>query len=42
VPDASAQAAVIASAQADAQQTRTLAYVGIAVGVLGLLAGLGA
>jgi hypothetical protein len=42
VPDSSAQAAVIASAQADVQQTRTLAYVGIAVGVLGLLAGLAA
>jgi hypothetical protein len=32
----------VQAAQADAQSARTLAYVGIAVGVLGILVGLGA
>ena len=41
LPDPAQQAAALSAAQADAQQARTLAYVGIAVGVLGLLAALG-
>jgi hypothetical protein len=40
--DPAQSAAIVQSAQADAQSARTLAYVGIAVGVLGLLVGLGA
>lgn len=41
LPDSGQQSAAVASAQAEAQQSRTLAYVGIASGVLGLLAALG-
>ncbi len=40
--DPAQSAAAVQTAQADAQGARTLAYVGIAVGVLGLLAGIGA
>jgi hypothetical protein len=42
VPDPVQSAAAVQAAQADAQGARTLAFVGIAVGVLGLLAGLAA
>jgi hypothetical protein len=42
LPDPAQQSAALASAQADAQQNRTLAYIGIGLGILGLLAGLGA
>ena len=40
--DPAQTAASVQAAQADAQSARTLAYVGIAVGVLGLLAAVGA
>ena len=40
--DPAQSAAAVQSAQADAQSARTLAYVGIALGVIGLLVGLGA
>jgi hypothetical protein len=40
--DPAQNAAAIQTAQADAQSARTLAYVGIAVGVIGLLAAIGA
>jgi hypothetical protein len=39
VPDPAQSAATVQAAQADAASARTLAYVGIAVGVLGVLAG---
>jgi len=38
LPDAVQTSAAVSAAQADAQSTRLLAIVGIAVGVLGLLA----
>jgi hypothetical protein len=41
LPDPSQSAAALQAAQADAQSARTLAYAGIGVGVLGLLAALG-
>jgi hypothetical protein len=40
--DPAQSAATVQAAQADAQSARTMAYVGIGVGVLGLLAGIGA
>jgi hypothetical protein len=40
--DPAQNAAAVTAAQSDAQSARTLAYIGIAVGVLGLLAGVGA
>jgi hypothetical protein len=42
LPDTAQSAAAVTAAQADAQGARTLAYVGIGLGVLGLLAGLAA
>lgn len=42
LPDPAQSGATVQSAQSDAQNARTLAYVGIAVGVLGLLSGVGA
>lgn len=42
LPDAAQMSASTQAAQADAQSARTLAYVGIGLGVLGLLAGLAA
>jgi hypothetical protein len=41
-PDPAEAAAAVSSAQADAQSARTLAFVGIGLGVLGLLAALAA
>jgi hypothetical protein len=38
LPDASQQATAVTAAQTDAQNARTMAYVGIGLGVLGLLA----
>jgi hypothetical protein len=40
LPDPAQSAAVVQAAQAEAQGARTLAYIGIAVGVLGLVAAL--
>jgi hypothetical protein len=42
LPDPAQSAAAVQAAQADAQSARTLAYVGIAVGILGVLVGAGA
>ncbi len=42
LPDPAQSAAAVQAAQADAASARTLAYVGIAVGVLGVLAGVAA
>ena len=42
LPETSQNAAALQAAQSDVQTTRTLAYVGIGIGVLGLLAGVGA
>jgi hypothetical protein len=42
LPDPAQSAAAAQAAQADARSARTLAYVGIGIGVLGLLAGVGA
>jgi hypothetical protein len=42
LPDPAQSTAAATAAQAEAQSARSLAYVGIGVGVLGLLAGLGA
>ena len=42
LPDPAQSSAAVQAAQADAASARTLAYVGIAVGALGVLAGVGA
>jgi hypothetical protein len=42
LPDPAQSSAAVQAAQADAASARTLAFVGIAVGVLGVLAGAGA
>jgi hypothetical protein len=42
LPDTAQNATALQAAQAEVQSTRTLAYVGIGIGVLGLLAGAGA
>src|SRR5437588_229540 len=40
--DPSQSAAAVQAVQADAQSARTLAYIGIGIGILGLLAAMGA
>lgn len=42
LPDPAQSGAAVQAAQSEAQSARSLAYVGIAVGILGLLAGIGA